>query len=523
MGNRLHRVTSGRGAWAAGGDGRGRRRFLYLDGCRMRRRESVKRGKLVGEGGRAWRVRQWRAVIWGKLVGDGGCGRRVCRWRAVIWGSWSAKVATAGFGRSVLFSFYVCLRGERRFCPFWRVQHGKDLSILMANRGSDRISPENSSDEGGLEIRLSDLNSLDPPTTHIHDERIELENSYEVLQRLELCTKYDIIITKKGDMCHEPPSGYFTTYLDYFNNRFSLSPNALLIEIVRSLSSTRSAKAGSAMMTSAVMSSQSAVDKKRKSWISDDDISSDVITISRVNRRDRAGLFWDLSDPDLGWNMGKTLTRDHDVLHLLPQPTKSLAHALAWNACQVLSLASAFQLREERSRNSESKLHEKIAMFRKELLKKQKKSDEKSKNCDTLRVDLEEKSKSYDVLRRELQQLEEKYSVELTAGEHFLNSPMGKTLLTSTGEKVIELYRASSAFRDEVLQQDLNIHDQVVVDYRRQLRETKLVSEDIVRMIESSVPEPGDETKEELLGILGEILGDIDDDEMIEALRQHPI
>ncbi|KZV16722.1 hypothetical protein F511_08831 [Dorcoceras hygrometricum] len=44
--------------------------------------------------------------------------------------------------------------------------------------------------------------------------------------------------------------------------------------------STRSARAISAMMTSAVMSSQSAVDKKRKSWISDDDIISDVITIS---------------------------------------------------------------------------------------------------------------------------------------------------------------------------------------------------------------------------------------------------
>ncbi|KZV52464.1 S-adenosyl-L-methionine-dependent methyltransferase-like protein [Dorcoceras hygrometricum] len=34
------------------------------------------------------------------------------------------------------------------------------------------------------------------------------------------------------------------------------------------------------MMTSAVMSSQSEVDKKRKSWISDDDVSSDVITIN---------------------------------------------------------------------------------------------------------------------------------------------------------------------------------------------------------------------------------------------------
>ncbi|KZV55707.1 ABC transporter C family member 12-like [Dorcoceras hygrometricum] len=34
------------------------------------------------------------------------------------------------------------------------------------------------------------------------------------------------------------------------------------------------------MMTSAVMSSQSTVDKKHKSYISDDDVNSDVITIS---------------------------------------------------------------------------------------------------------------------------------------------------------------------------------------------------------------------------------------------------
>ncbi|KZV17124.1 hypothetical protein F511_19597 [Dorcoceras hygrometricum] len=132
-------------------------------------------------------------------------------------------------------------------------------------------------------------------------------------------------------------------------------------------------------------------------------------------------------------------------------------------------------------------------MLREELLKKQKESDEKSKSSDTLRVELEEKSKSYEILWQELQQLEEKYSVELTTCEHFLNSAMGKTLLTSTGEKAIEGYRVSSAFRDEVLQQALTIHDQVVVDCRRQLRETKLVSEDIVRMIEPSVPEPGDE------------------------------
>ncbi|KZV25503.1 hypothetical protein F511_07213 [Dorcoceras hygrometricum] len=73
------------------------------------------------------------------------------------------------------------------------------------------------------------------------------------------------------------------------------------------------------------------------------------IFMEGVNRRDRAGSFWDLSDPDLGWNMRKTLIGDHDVLHPIPQPIESLTHALAWNAFQVLSMASAFQLREERS------------------------------------------------------------------------------------------------------------------------------------------------------------------------------
>ncbi|KZV48368.1 hypothetical protein F511_29973 [Dorcoceras hygrometricum] len=38
----------------------------------------------------------------------------------------------------------------------------------------------------------------------------------------------------------------------------------------------------SAMMTSAVMSSHSAVDKKRKSWISDDEVSSDVSNQQRA-------------------------------------------------------------------------------------------------------------------------------------------------------------------------------------------------------------------------------------------------
>ncbi|KZV38521.1 hypothetical protein F511_39995 [Dorcoceras hygrometricum] len=156
-------------------------------------------------------------------------------------------------------------------------------------------------------------------------------------------------------------------------------------------------------------------------------------------------------------------------------------------------------LREERSRTSESKLHNEIAMLREELLKKQKESDEKSKSCETLRGELEEKSKFTMCCDRSCNNL--------------------RKIFCGANDR----YRASSDFRAEVLQQALTIYDQVVVDCRRQLRETKLVSEDIVRMIETSVPEPGDENNDEHLGTLGEILGDIDDDEMIEALRQHPI
>ncbi|KZV45931.1 Structural constituent of ribosome [Dorcoceras hygrometricum] len=380
-----------------------RRRLSYFDGCRMWRRGSVMGENLsalaavVGDP-----YNGWRAVVLGKLDGVGGRD-----WWAVIVGK------LVGVGGHAL--------GRRG-----RVPWGKDLSVLMSSRDSDRLSPENSGDEGGSEMRLSGPNSLDLPKTHIHHDRLELENSHE----------------KNLKRSREVDNG---------------APHNVL--------------------------------------------GDGHLFVDGVNRRDRAGSFWDMSDKDLGWSMGKTIIGDHDILHLLPQPTESLTHALAWNAFQVLSLASTFQLREERSRNGESKLHEEIAMLRKELFKKQKVSDEKSKSCETLRVELEEKLKSYYVLRQELQQLEEKYSVELTTGENFLNSSLGKTLLTSTVEKVVEGYRASSAFRDE----------------------TKLVSEEIVRIIEPSVPEPGDENNEELLGTLDEILGDIDDDEMIEALRQNPI
>ncbi|KZV56715.1 hypothetical protein F511_07637 [Dorcoceras hygrometricum] len=78
--------------------------------------------------------------------------------------------------------------------------------------------------------------------------------------------------------------------------------------------STRSARAISAMMTSAVMSSQSAVDKKRKSWISDDDISSDVITISSELQYIQSLA---TVQPVVGKVEGSRI--DVDLVHLLPK------------------------------------------------------------------------------------------------------------------------------------------------------------------------------------------------------------
>ncbi|KZV33965.1 hypothetical protein F511_04190 [Dorcoceras hygrometricum] len=368
-----------------------------------------------------------------------------------------------------------CLGGGSSFrvmvatlrCCGGRLPRGKDLSVLMVNRDSDRISSENSSDEGGKKIDLAEVRALQngacrrpvkAPWVRPSRKRV-VPNSRDAPRRTGSPRSSDRRISPQ-------PRQYHATVGKSTNDRR------------KDLGSK-----------SSDVPRQSGDDDAKKSLKRGQELGTGAqhnvsgggnLFLKGANRRDRAGSFWDLNDPDLSWNMGKTLIGDHDVLHLLPQPTESLTHALAWNAFQVLSLASAFQLQEERSRNSESKLHEEIAMLREELLKKQKESDEKSKSSDTLRVELEEKSKSYDVLRQELQQLEEKYSVELTTGEHFLSSAMGKTLLMSTGEKTIEGYRASSTFRDEVLQQALTIHDQVVIDCRRQLRETKLVSEDKV-------------------------------------------
>ncbi|KZV41824.1 hypothetical protein F511_37374 [Dorcoceras hygrometricum] len=297
------------------------------------------------------------------------------------------------------------------------VPRGKDLSVLMASRDSDRISPENFSDEGGSEIRLSGPNSLDPPTTDIHYERLEMENLHELPPNallIEIVRSLDVSFSQLTlnaiiaftcfhrrvsqtripvtlDLFHALSSARCTGLGSYIYFQPRLDRKKIDLDEVRALQNgagrllvrapwvrpprkrvvpdSRDAprRMGSPRSTDRRSSPQPrqrhvTVDKstndRRKDLgptsggvprqSGDDDAQKnlkrgrevengaphnvsggDHLFVEGVNRRDRAGSFWDLSDPDLGWNMGKTLIGDHDVLHLLPQPTESLTHALS--------------------------------------------------------------------------------------------------------------------------------------------------------------------------------------------------
>lgn len=62
--------------------------------------------------------------------------------------------------------------------------------------------------------------------------------------------------------------------------------------------------------------------------------------------------------------------------------------------------------------------------------------------------------------------------------------------LVQHGKKNIAFYRALEAFATEVYQCSISLHDEIVLDCRQQLRQTGLVPEKMVMMIESDVLEP---------------------------------
>ncbi|XP_073147970.1 uncharacterized protein [Henckelia pumila] len=515
---------------------------------------------------------------------------------------------------------------------------GKVFSVLVANRDTLSLSPVGSSGDSEIDeclYSLSDLKTVVSPYLKIDSNPNSCDNSgseessggvserlldeSEILspsKKFDLSSKNILKIPKNGDLCHEPPPGYFTVYLEYFNFGFSLPPHALLIEIVDSLGELVDPKslipAGNALfklnfddcdklslaevracieknektpsktprkespMDRGNHNSQGIPRRRNSPGPSDrvncsgppskntdtrdrrnggrrNDADRDTRTrenangrinpkrrredertvppdtregchlfLEGVNHKSNAGSFWDLKDPDIGWRNGANLIGDHDRLHLLPQPTEVLTRSLASSAFQILSLAQTFQFREERSRNSGRKFDDELASLRGECKRL---GEEGAKARDDFlksQKELEEKSKKYDAMCKDMELLKGKYSHESETGETFLNSSIGKNLLRSTGEKAIECYRESTDFRDEVIQRAIVIHDEVVVDCRKELRKTQLVPEEIIMMIHPKIPEPSlARVEDDSDPPLGDLLGGLGDEEMIEALRSN--
>ncbi|XP_073314016.1 uncharacterized protein [Primulina huaijiensis] len=193
------------------------------------------------------------------------------------------------------------------------------------------------------------------------------------------------------------------------------------------------------------------------------------------------------------------------MVRLVSLSKDSFAHSLAWNSCRSLSLASVVRVREEKLRNYQDKLRKEAARLKEEKLHL---TQEKEKaNVELMQVQgkLADKIKEFTIL-------EEKYSTEVKTGGQFLDSEAGNNLLKSTKEKGIQNFKASSTFREGVLDRAMIIHDEVVLECRNQLRK-KLVPKEIVMMIEPSVLEVGRGSAFDV---------PLDNTEMIEALELHP-
>lgn len=88
-------------------------------------------------------------------------------------------------------------------------------------------------------------------------------------------------------------------------------------------------------------------------------------------------------------------------------------------------------------------------------------------------------------------------------------------LQKSLAKKAVESFRASSTFEDDVYQRAYAIHDEVVLDCRRILRE-KLVPAEIVMLIGPEVPDIDESVFD--APVVDAPLVDFADIEIIEAL-----
>ncbi|XP_075489399.1 uncharacterized protein LOC142528248 [Primulina tabacum] len=211
-----------------------------------------------------------------------------------------------------------------------------------------------------------------------------------------------------------------------------------------------------------------------------------------VNAKERVGSFWDTDDPDMGWRKGREMICDHDMAHLVPQPPAALSHSLALIGCQAVSLACAYQAREERGRAEEVRFRRELSQLKEEneRLRSENMKFQDDLSCLTKRC--EEKTRDDEELRKELGSLYDKHHIEVKTGGMFLASKAGKSFVTGVDEKALAAFRASPAFADEVYSHAFGLHDEVVRDCRRQLRLTGLVPEEVVMRISPHVSELDD-------------------------------
>ncbi|XP_075478922.1 uncharacterized protein LOC142519778 [Primulina tabacum] len=229
------------------------------------------------------------------------------------------------------------------------------------------------------------------------------------------------------------------------------------------------------------------------------------IYVDGVNHNEKTDSFWDLDDLEIGWKKGRSIVGDYDMVRLVSLSTDSFAHSLAWNSCQSLSLASALRVREEKLCSCQDKLREEVVRLKEEKIRLTQEKEKANLELMQVQEKFADKIKEFTIL-------EEKYSTEVKTGGQFLGSEAGNSILKSTEEKGAQNFKASSAFREKVLDRAMIIHDEVVLDCRNQLRK-KLVPEEIVMMIEPSVLEVGRGSAFDV---------PLDNAEMIKALELHP-
>ncbi|XP_073119597.1 uncharacterized protein [Henckelia pumila] len=256
---------------------------------------------------------------------------------------------------------------------------------------------------------------------------------------------------------------------------------------------------------------------------------SHPLLLDGVNR-DGAESFWDSSDFEIGLRRGAKVVGDHDLNHLIPRSSSILHHSIALGSCQIFSAVRALEAREDKARADEAKILKELAKLKEDVVRLE--ASEVRAKEEILRLGGENasikeelrqwpeklgvKEKEGETLRSELSALYERHYTEVQTGAGFLSSPPGLQLQRSLEERAVESFCTSAAFEEEVFRRAYAIHDELILESRRILREQH-VSENVVKMIGPGFPDPDMGPTD--MPRVSAPLDDFGDFEIIEALN----